>query len=392
MEKSTAKNVFIITCISYFSFGSMWASIGTMLAQFAVNNSVTLATIGGIYSAIFLGAILSQIVLGPLTDRWGQLRSLTVALLTMALAMIGVSLSRWLPLTFALAFIAGLGQGLSNLCGNVLVGQLFQENSVSRVNLLNVFWGMGAFAGPLLVSGSNYLWQSGIPAFVFCASLIVLSGLILLLGFFKIKIGIQAQAKELSAPKRMHISPFLWGLGGMVLIYVGAESAMGGWSTTYIQKTDRVTIELAALVTAGFWLAMTLGRLMGTILGSRVQAKKVLILCLGVELMGVILFVAGYGNALLSIAAIFVVGLGMGAFYPTTMAVATSTFAKTPGQAGTVIALMGSIGGVFIPWLQGVVMEKAGIRSGTFMVAALVLLMITGFLLTQRAKNSEQAS
>ena len=392
MEKSTAKSVFIITCISYFSFGSMWASIGTMLAQFAVNNSVTLATIGGIYSAIFLGAILSQIVLGPLTDRWGQLRSLTVALLTMALAMIGVSLSRWLPLTFALAFIAGLGQGLSNLCGNVLVGQLFQENSVSRVNLLNVFWGIGAFTGPLLVSGSNYLWQSGIPAFVFCAALIVLSGLILLLGFFKIKIGIQGQAKELSAPKRMHISPFLWGLGAMVLIYVGTESAMGGWSTTYIQKTAGVTIELAALVTAGFWLAMTLGRLMGTILGSRVQAKKVLILCLSVELMGVILFVAGYGNALLSIAAIFVVGLGMGAFYPTTMAVATSTFSKTPGQAGTVIALMGSIGGVFIPWLQGVVMEKAGIRSGTFMVAALVLLMISGFLVTQRVKNSGQAS
>jgi hypothetical protein len=36
-----------------------------------------------------------------------------------------------------------------------------------------------------------------------------------------------------------------------------------------------------------------------------------------------------------------------------------------------------------------VVMEQTGIRSGTYMVAVLVLLMITGFLVTQAAKNSE---
>jgi fucose permease len=384
MEKSTARKILIVTCVSYFSFGLVWASIGPLLSQFAARNGTSLATIGGIYSAIFLGAVVSQIALGRFTDRWGQLRSLTVALLVLSLGIISMSYSRWLPLTFLLAFITGLGQGVSNLSGNVLVGQLYKENSVSSVNLLNGCWGLGAFIGPLLVSGSVHLWQNGLPALVFSALVTIASALILLFSFFNGKIGTQGERPELHGQQRMRFTAFLWSLGVLLLLYVGTESAMGGWATTYMQKTTTLKLELAAMVTAGFWLAITLGRVMGTVLGSRLSPKKVLIICLSIASFGAILFVASFGNTVLSIAAIFFIGLGFGAIFPTSMAMMTMAFSDTPGQAGSVITVLGSVGGMLIPWLQGVIMQQAGIRAGTYMIAVLITLLVATFIVNQR--------
>jgi FHS family Na+ dependent glucose MFS transporter 1 len=389
MEKSKARQILLFTCVSYFSFGLIWASIGPLLSQFATRNGTSLATIGGIYTAIFLGAVISQIALGRFTDRWGQLRSLTIALLVLSLGIIGVCYSRWLPLTFALAFITGMGQGLANLCGNVLVGQLFKENSVSSVNLLNVFWGIGAFIGPLLVSGAIFLWQSGLPAMIFSALVTIAASLVLLFGFFKVKIGTQGERLEKSLQPKMHYTAFLWSLGGLLLLYIGSESAVGGWATTYMQKTTSLKIELAALVTSGFWLAITLGRIMGTVLGSRLAPKKVLTICLSIASLGGILFVASYGNPVLSIVAIFLIGLGFGTIYPTSMAIVTMAFAETPGQAGSVITVMGSVGGMLIPWLQGIIMQQSGIQAGTYMIAVLIALLVLMFVLNQRAARKD---
>jgi len=66
------------------------------------------------------------------------------------------------------------------------------------------------------------------------------------------------------------------------------------------------------------------------------------------------------------------------------MAIVTMAFAETPGQAGSVITVMGSVGGMLIPWLQGVIMQQSGIRSGTYMIVVLIALLVLMFALNQR--------
>lgn len=385
MEKSKARNILINTSFSYFSIGLLWAAIGPLLSQFATRNGTTLATIGGLYSAIFLGAVVALLVLGPLTDRWGHLRSLTIAMLTMGLGIIGVSLSRWLPLTFFLAFIAGLGQGICNLSGNVMIGRLFSEKNVAAVNLINLFFGLGAFVGPLFVSLSLHLWQNGFPALWFSVVLLLAAAAIFLFGFFNVKVDSDHAAQAGQPKKKLRVTALLFSLGMLILLYVGSESAIGGWATSYMQQTTSLKIEIAALVTSGFWLALSLGRAMGTLIGTRLSARHILMICLGISSLGTILFVLGYGQTIMSVAAIFLIGLGFGAIYPTGMAMLTSAHPDNPGQAGSLITAMGSIGGAIIPWMQGVVMEKTSIRGGTYMVAVLMLLLILSFAVHQRA-------
>ena len=372
MEKRTANTILVFSCIGFFSFGVMWAAIGPLLSQFAERNHTTLATIGGLYTAIFLGAVTAQLVLGRWSDKWGQLRTFTVALLVLAAGITGVSISRWLPLTFALAFLAGWGHGMTNLSGNVMIGRLFKENSVSALNLVNVFFGVGAFIGPLLVSVSITLWTNGFPALYLSLLLMFLSGMVILIRFFNVRVVTREAIQTPEQQKKTRVTAFLWSMGVMILIYVGAESSMGGWATTYMQQTTSLKIELASLVTSGFWLAITLGRLSGTFLGNRLSARRVLLLCLGTSALGAVLFIAGFGQVALSIAGIFFIGLGFGAIYPTSMAMVTTAFPSNPGQAGSVITSLSAVGGMVLPWLQGVAMEKAGIRSGTYLIAAMV--------------------
>ncbi|HTX79163.1 MAG TPA: MFS transporter [Longilinea sp.] len=390
MQPSKSKSIVVFAFTGYFAFGILWSAIGPLLSQFAALNDTDLATIGGIYTAVFFGAVTAQIILGPLTDRWGQLRSLTIALLVLALGITSMSFSRWLPLTFVLAFGAGLGHGLSNLCGNVMIARLFKEKSVSAVNLLNFTWGLGAFAGPSLVSGALYLWHTGLPALWLSAAIMTAAALVLLFGFFNVPIDAPDQAAGISAQKRIHFTPFLWSMGGMLLLYVGTESAMGGWSTTYMQETTTLSIELAAMVTSGFWLALTAGRGIASVIGMRIKARHVLMLSLGAATLGTALFVAGYGNSVLSIAAILLIGLGYGAIYPTGVAMVTNAFPETPGQAGAVITAMSGTGGMIIPWLQGVVMQQAGIRSGTYLIAAVLVLLLAAFAWSQRQSRERE--
>jgi fucose permease len=270
-----------------------------------------------------------------------------------------------------------------------MIGRIYKDKSVSAVNLLNFFWGLGAFVGPSLVGGALYLWNNGLPALWLSAAIMSISALILLFGFFDVQIGVPGQAAETPSQKRIRFTPFLWSMGGLLLLYVGTESAMGGWATTYMQKTTTLSIELAAMVTSGFWLALTVGRGIASILGARIQAKHVLILSLTTAALGTVMFVAGFGNSALSIAAILLIGLGYGAIYPTGMAMVTNAFPETPGQAGSVITSMSGVGGTIIPWLQGVVMQQAGIRAGTYLIAVVMVLLWAVFALNQRlAKRS----
>lgn len=379
MDQKTARRIFIVICVSFVAFGALNASLGPLLEQFAANNDVSLASIGSIYTAIFLGCLLSQLLIGRHTDRWGQLRVYAVALFFLVFGFVGMSLSHWYPLTLAMAFIGGVGFGIGVLSSNVLIGRLFEAKSVSALNLANMFFGFGDVVGPLLVSLFLLVQGDGSPSLWLAAALTVAAALVLVLFFFNTPISTAQPADQAAPTERFRVTPFLISLGAIMLVYTGSEASMGGWTTTYMAGTTQMTTKTAALVTSGFWLTFTLGRALGAYLGSRIKAATLLKMYFGISLAGTILFMASTGQQLWSIIAILTIGLGFGGIFPTVMGILAGTPTGAPGKAATLILVMGSTGSSITPWLQGVILDKAGMRYGTIMMCILVLLMITAF-------------
>jgi fucose permease len=376
--RDTKNQILILSSFIFLLLGLATSVIGPILPQLAGNAGVELAQVGAVFTAIFLGALASQLVAGPLGDRIGQPKIILAGLVLISVGMLGVSLSRSLPLMLGLAFLAGLGHGGIDLGGNVLIGTVFNGRSVSALNILNLFFGIGAFSGPALASVAFRLWNTGLPVLWLCAGLLTLAAVVFV--WLRPPSGTahsrQAASQDSSARTPVYRSPLLWILGLLILVYVGTENGIGGWATTYMQRSVGMPLETAALVAASFWLALTAGRMASAGAGLKLGAWQILSASLIGAAVGGILMVFSFGNPGLSIFSVAVIGFSFGAIYPTVMAITTAQFQDQPGKAVSVVAAMGSIGGALLPWAQGAAMASIGVPAFAWFSAGGAVIML----------------
>src|SRR4029079_19134813 len=85
-----------------------------------------------------------------------------------------VSLSTGVPLLLIAASVLGFGYGGSTLSVNVLASELTPHRRAATLNLVNVFYAVGAIAGPLLAGRAIVWWGTARPALCAGAVLMIL--------------------------------------------------------------------------------------------------------------------------------------------------------------------------------------------------------------------------
>jgi MFS transporter, FHS family, L-fucose permease len=89
---------------------------------------------------------------GPAFDRLGQYPVLIAGAALLGLGAIGLTVGVTLPAVMFSAFLTGLGHRAMDLSGNLLIAEVFAHRRAEAVNLLNVFFGVGAVVEPLTAS------------------------------------------------------------------------------------------------------------------------------------------------------------------------------------------------------------------------------------------------
>ena len=378
--------ILILACATFLFFGMATAGIGPVLPELAKNANSSLTEIGGVISALFLGALISNFIAGPLCDRIGHKKVLITSLIILATGFLAFTTTHSLWLILGLTFFAGLGHGAVDLTTNLLVARVFQEKNVATLNLLHFFFGVGAFVGPALVSLTLTLFGKGLIVLWFTA------GGLLVIAFLYSQIKGLPQVKTAStkiiSSNSVYRSTLVWTFGLLLLMHVGVENGMGGWTTTFSQMTTGVKIETGALLTAGFWGLLTIGRLAGAALGIKLTAGRILLVCLSLSALGGCLLVLGIGNLAVTIIGVLLLGFSMGAVYPTVMAIITSRYPDNPGKAASICAAMGSAGGVSIPLVQGYLMENISPFASVVFVTILIFVMLIIVVSLNRMVNS----
>jgi fucose permease len=383
MSKSNAKASLVLISTIFFLLGLTTAALGPVLPELAEKSQSSLSSIGAVFTAIFLGALVSQLASGPLSDRIGQRRVLFAGLLLIGVGVLGFTLVHSYWLILGLAFFAGLGHGAIDLSGNVLISRVYPQRSAVALNLVNFFYGLGAFAGPAAISLILYLGKSGLGLLWGDAAIL------LLLAPFMIKLKdlpvSQPDARRQAQKISVYRSGLIWLLSLLILTYVGVENGMGGWITTYMNRTTALNLDTSALITSGFWLALTFGRLFSVWISARISPERLLFSSLCGALVGGMLFALTTGSTIFTILAIFLTGFSFGSVYPTVMAIITSIYRDSPGKAVGVAASMGSIGGMLIPWIQGILLEQTSPSASAWFSAVGIALMLGLFLQSQRS-------
>ena len=385
------KYTLAVACLLLFTMGLLTSALGPALPDLADHTGRSLAELGALFTAIFMGALLAQSVSGPLNDRAGQRPVLVGASVFVVVGSIGVVLSPSLIVLLAAGTVIGVGYGAIDVTTSVLVAGAFSGRSVSALNLLHMFFGIGAVSGPAIASLSLRLADTALPP-IWIAACVMVVAVPLALRLPRSTATVPThEANTAASPAqpaaRLYGDPLLWAIGVLILLYVGIETGVGGWTTAYIERSTTFNADTAALVTSGFWLALTGGRVLGTIFGTRLGSQWTLWLALGGAALGGLVLAMSTGSILFTVVGVLLIGLSYGPVFPTIVSITTDVFRHGPGKATGAIVAMGSIGGVLIPWTQGVLLDRVSLSAMVIFVAACNLAMLLVYIGIRAARR-----
>lgn len=345
---------------SLFVIGVYAALWGPALPELSRQAGVSLGDAGALFSVVFATAILSTAVAGAALDRFGRRWPLVVGLTLEGLALLAFPfVNSWTGL-LALAALLGLGDGAIVVAVHVLVADLNPEREAQSLNHLNVAFGVGAVAGPVLGALAVMVGVRAVVVFVLAGALQLGYAAVLAASAMPV----HTRHEDGGGAFRLLRSGLLWLLSMLLLVYVGVELGLGAWAFTYARRTAGLGGTEAALLSSGFWCALTLGRLLSPLVLRRLSPEALLVAAPILSAAGTLALTLGGAHAPVLIAGVLVTGLGFGPVWPVTFALATRAFPSASGSASGVLGMVSSLGGLVLPWLQGRVLESVGPTAG----------------------------
>jgi fucose permease len=351
----------------FLLMGVLAAAYGPLLEHLARRFDISLPVAGEVFSAHFAGALIGVLVSMWTMERASGRLSIWMALGCGGLGCAGVALASSWPAFLTAVFVIGLGFGALDLGLNQLVAHSEGRRRTALLNGLNGAYGLGAVAGPILVSrlAEKHLAMLYAGAAVLAVALVpAVAGISGRLPF---------------TPRRTGEHRGGGVLLGIFLVafafYVGAETGVGGWMASHLESVGLGSLDAASL-TSGFWLATAVGRLFATLIPDRVPPS--LIVISGSAVASVALLVALSGRA--APFAYIVVGLAIAPIFPTGI----SWLAKLrPGDSRATSWLFPAsmVGGVVIPAGIGVAIAWLGIGWAPAVLSVVVIGTLAAFTL-----------
>ncbi len=381
MSSSSVRQL-ALACGVFFTIGWVAAAFGPALPDLARLTRANLATVGGLITTLFVGALLSQAAGGWLHDRWGIRPLLSVGLAGIVVGVSGVAMSHSIALTLLCGVITGLGHGAVDIGVSLFIALAFEKAGVAALNFTNIFFGLGAVAGPAAASFALARAGTALPALWSAALLALVAFVVVQLTPLPAAQPASARVSSSALPHIRRRQLTLIGiLAGLFLLYVGLENGLGSWTTELTHRTTGQSLATGALLASGFWFTLTGGRVVGTYLGTKIAASRLLLLCAGGTTVAAALFLLSPLHPAFLVAGIVLFGFSFGPIYPTAVALTAARFPQAPGPATSLVTSAGSVGGAILPWLQGWLLIQVSAMASLTFVSALAFVM-GGVILT----------
>lgn len=335
----------------------------------------------GVYFLVQSVAYVSgSIVGGLLTERFGRRTILSIGVLLIAAGLAGLATVPSWELILVAAIPFGLGSGAIDGGTNGLTLDLYPNSRGRALNLVHLFFSIGALASPLAVGRlieAGVAWQA-----IVLGSALAAIPLAILFAAVDLPSGRRASAEEAgeAGHGRVVFALPLIALAVAIACYVGSEVGVSNWLVRYLAAAP---IGLATSALALFWACLALGRLASARLGDRYDHARfaaIASLVAAVALVGAVLA----PSLPASIVLFGVVGFAFGPVYPLIMAVAGDRF---PGRSAAVSGFLSGVavvGAVAYPPLMGFVSVGIGLGAAMAGAAALVLVCAVVLYLVRR--------
>ena len=392
----------VATVFCYFVvLGVATVMLGPVLPLLAARWAMHDAQLGSLFVSYFAGQFCGAWFATPRLRMSLVLGAIFAAFGLALLAFAGAAIAH------AALFLAGLGLGAGLTAGNVMMGTLDEYGEVypaaeerrapARVRnlaLLNIAWGLGAIACPLLLDLS--LRQAPMRA---RSGQLFFAMLAAALGLCTVLLALHLPRTPLHrsvATQTAHAPDFRWPLFALFaatfMLYVGVENALGGWLPTYAERlsTDRLLVGRASAIALCFWACELAGRALMAA-ATRLRQRFVYRACLAalIVIAAIVALVPHLGTAaVFAVAAL--AGLSLAPLFPLAVAFLLARTGNHP-RVGKVFACA-SLGGTGLPWLTGVLSGRfQSLRIGFAVpVAGAVLMLMLSFYLPRQDTRGDE--
>ncbi|HLJ79348.1 MAG TPA: MFS transporter [Acidobacteriaceae bacterium] len=369
MAATRKEPAFSVLCFGFVICGIVTVLPGPMLPLLAAKWGLPDVQSGAFFTAEFVASTIAS-VLAPKRMRWSlprgyALMTIGVLLLVVAGGSTGVTLGH--SLAFGSFVLIGFGIGLSVTSTNLLVGAAPKEQRARRLSIANLWWGIGAVACPWMVAAAEKAQD-----FRLLLVIVAWASVAMFVALIWLREDRGRMVRPLSLRADANVLIFF---AIMLFLYVGVENTVGGWIATYVFRYNAVTLADASILVSVFWLALLVGRWIGSLALKSISERVVMLPSIAIALIAVATLLTPHGRAAV-IAAVVAAGLGFGPVFPVGVSRMLARVADTR-NTGWVFATTAS-GGAVLPWLTGLFSTKAGsLRFGfTVPAAALALILL----------------
>jgi MFS transporter, FHS family, glucose/mannose:H+ symporter len=358
--------LFVSACVGILVFGIILAILGTVFGLPAMRARVhiTLAQQGTLFLLLYLGIFLASVVIGPVIDHLGNKASLLFSSLIIAAAMVVFAAAHSFGMASLAAILLGVGGGGLNTAANVLVSELYAAQRGPMLNLLGIFFGVGAISVPLTASSTKGQINTS-QLFIFSAGLVAVCAV----WYAVISYPPSKTKQQFSWSELVEVIRYsgIFMLGFILFIESGNEACIAGWTSTYVEAAG-YTARVSTLVLATYWGALMVSRLLMAKVLHKFGKAQVVVSAAFLSLGGCMVLLSAR-SLTMHFVGTALIGFSYAPIFPTTLAIAGDRYTQRTGTVFGFLFSIALIGGMTFPWILGQVSQNLTVRMGMILPA-----------------------
>ncbi|MDQ3443537.1 MAG: MFS transporter [Chloroflexota bacterium] len=380
-SRSGFSMLLLVAFLAFISIGLPDAVLGVAWPSIQGTFDRPRADLGYILFASGAGYFSSGALAGKAIEWLGVGRLLAVSTAAVSIGLFGYAISSAFPFLMIVAALIGFGSGAVDAGLNVYASEHF---SVTVMNWLHAFFGIGAMIGPFIMTGvlaTDGSWRIGY---------LIVAGLTLLMAIAFVATESRwtdgQHHGETVRPASMPVSevlrqPLLWLQIALFFFMTGIEAGAGAWSYTMLFEKFDLDAGQAGLWAGFYWGTIALGRLVLSPLSRSLKPAKLIQFGTFGLLAGALMMTRD--QSWLFQAGLLVFGFAMAPLFPTLMSL-------TPSRLGSNVALhaigfqvSGAVlGGATIPTFAGILAGRTTLTAipWTLAVGAVIVIGLETFL------------
>jgi fucose permease len=322
---------------------------------------------------------------GLVVERFGRRTVLTLAATFVAIGLVGLGIAPTWEVFLLAGLPTALGAGAIDGGGNALILDLYESGRGRALNLLHVFFSMGALAAPVtigwLVEG-GVGWQAIIVGTGLAAvPLAILFGLVTMpSGRSRSRAAQGASDPVAPRPRPPRLAAPLILMAVAIACYVGSEVGVSNWLVRFLEP---VPLSTATFALSLYWAGIAVGRILSSQLADRFDHLNFTVTCaagLAIVLLGAILV----PSLPVSLGLFALAGVLSGPIFPMIIAIGGERYRDRSAAVTGFLTGTAVTGSILYPPIMGLLSVTVGLTVAMIGNAVLALASAGALLLAGR--------